>query len=684
MASLLKQAIKINSAEGLRNTQNGDSRLRGISEHDRADIEREIDEVQKRHQLGVSPDLLLIREGRRGILFPILVNVLAVAMIAAGVLVLPRLLTDQADDEELPADALASAEGEVLRELREEADRQLRERDAQIAEVQERLASLELEREDVDLEIERRVTEREAELQSRLEQELADERGRLEDQQISEVEIDSQLAEYEAARQAEIEQELSAYVAELEAERDRLVAELATIESEFESELAQLRSERDRIAAEAEAVEADDPGDEEATALLADLRERRERDSRIEQQITGFYEAFRETWRAGHLDRAREELSELERFLNDPSIRTHSAVERRRETDLFIIESLGALLSAEIEAAETAAVTLPDEEAALTLAAEREIAADTEAAQELLSQAEAALEIDDLRQAAQHFVDLIRSYPRAEQREVALDGLAEVLQRREAEGDTLSQELALLEDDFEALERERDELAATVEQLETDLAERQQDREELEGELAIAREERARAEAEARTRSDELEQALARADAAEQEVAAAERRVEEAEERVAELQREADAIAEAFEGAEDELARVAELQRQASRLEDLVRSYESVRSAAGTGDMSLRERRTLEGFLTADPVERVLPGIAEWIERLDDTAYRAGRDEGIAEAIDMLSAVGSIPEADERVRYLERTVEAGAATAEVDDIARKLIEIVSGASPDVR
>ena len=695
MASLLKQAIRINSAESLRKTQNGDSRLHGISADDQADIQREIDEVQRRQRLGVSPELLEVREGRRGILFPVIVNLLAVTLIVAGVFVLPALFTDEAVDEELPSEALASAEGEVLRELREEAERQLQEREAQIAEVQERLASLEREREDVDLEIERRVSEREAELQRQLERELAEERERLEAQAISASEVDVQLAEFEAERQAEIDEEISSYVAELESERDSLVAELAALESEFASELDELRAERDRIAAEAEAVEAEAQVDEEAEALLADLRERRERDSRIEQQITGFYEAFREAWTAGELERAGDELSELERFLNDPSIRTRSAVERRRDTDLFIIESLGALVSAEMQAEAAAAEDAVDadeaalSEAALALATEQEIAADTEAASELMSEAEAALEIDDLRGAAERYMELVRDYPRAEQREAALDGLAEVLRQREEEGETLSQELALLEDDFAQLERERDELVATIEGLESD--------------LAAAREEREVAESEAQARAEELEQALARAEQAEREADEAERRVEqeatraeeaerrveqemtraeEAERRVEELQREAAAVAEAFEGAEDELARLAELRERANRLEELIRSYESVRSAAGSGDMSLRERRVLDDFLTDEPVQHVLPGIAEQIRRLDETAYMAGRDEGISEAIDMLSAVGSIPTAAERVRYLERAVDSGTGSAEVDVIARELIDIIRSTRPN--
>lgn len=682
MPSLLQRAASLRKQLQSSQSPPTDSRLQGISREDQAEIQREIDEVQQRNRLAVTPDLLTVRSGRRGVLFPVLVNVFAAIAVVTGLFLLPALFTgDQADVAALD-EGLASAEGALLRELREETERQLSARDEEIAEVQQRLAALESDRRDLDAEIEQQVSQREQELQDRLEQELAEERGRLEGQDLSTAEVDARLAEYEAQRQAEIDEQLASYVAQLEAERDNLLNELASLESEFESELSELQSERDRIAAEAEAaeLEAAEGAADEAEAMIASLRETRERDSQIEQQITGFYDAFRDAWSAGNLGSAQSELDDLASFLNDPQIRSRSVVERRLDSDLFIIESLGSLIAAEIAAEESPADTeatgaLSAEEAGeiAEAALQDAVAADSEAAEDLLAAAEEALAADDHARAAEHFMELLREYPRASQREAALSGLGTILTHREDQRSALASEI-------DALEREREELVSDIASLQTDLAAAESERDsvtsEREGiasELDSVTGELQGVSSELESVSSELETARSENRGLEESLAGERRRAEEAE-------RQAAAIAEAFDGAEDDLSRLAQLQERASRLDSLISSYESLHSLSASGDVSLRERRLIEDFFTASEVDTVLPGIGDRVRRLDETAFRSGRDEGLAEAIDILAAVGSISDPTDRMQYLERHLSTTSGESEIDEITRELMAIIRSAS----
>ncbi len=322
------------------------------SAEEQAQIEREIQRAIDENRIPVGPDTFSVTPQKRGPGLPLLVNLCALLIIAAGVVLLLRLFSVQEAEIAAETATVRSAEGRLLTALREESAAQLSEKEAEIAEIERQLASVARERAQIRESAESRLAEQEAALRAEFNAELEAERARLAGITIPESEREARLAQFRraleleletelagireasdgdvAAQEAAIEAALSEYQESLnvaEQERQTLRASLAERETELEAQFAEreaaLSSER-----------------ETAVELLAELEQQQRQVSLIQDQILSFYTQIRSQLTAGSLEQAEQSLAELRAYLEGDTVAAVPELQRRRQIDLFLVSTL--------------------------------------------------------------------------------------------------------------------------------------------------------------------------------------------------------------------------------------------------------------------------------------------------------------------------------------------------------
>lgn len=369
-------AIQTMSAGSLANPQgNLDSgmleaaRAAGISGEDGEDILKRIDAIAVENRIA-APEEGRIPALRRGIFVPALVNALAVVGMAAAFLVLAAFFHEREADIASSSAVVLSAEGRLIRELRAESETLIREKDVQLDEIRVRLESLEKDSRELARSFETRLLERETELKARLESEIETERARLRAEGYAEAEIEARLKEFEIRKTAEFQTALASFRLALDSEREASDARIAAAKAEYERNLATVASERRRIQDEAAARETElrstldarvktlelaraeaSAGLESARAELLALQQRQAKDKAAEDRIVGLYRTIRLALADRRYEDAYAGVAALSAFLADPVVASSTTLAARREADVFIAQSLAALVKSEIDRA---------------------------------------------------------------------------------------------------------------------------------------------------------------------------------------------------------------------------------------------------------------------------------------------------------------------------------------------
>ncbi len=257
-----------------------------VSPELRARILRQIDQVMAEGRRPVPEAELPIKPRKKGILYPILINVVAAALVILGFLGLAYVFRGEQTAGSLASAGFQSAEGRLLEALRRQSESRLQEEQAQTQEAQEKLRVTESG-------LEQRLQEREEALHRSMDAELKAERERLAAQGLAVAEVERRLRALEAERQAALAAEVGQLRAGLRLQ-----------------ELADARSEErlvdDRIRA----------------ALGQTLRKLRDED----------------------LGGARDNLAALKMLLGEPAMQENPGLRERLPVDLLVAEALGELL----------------------------------------------------------------------------------------------------------------------------------------------------------------------------------------------------------------------------------------------------------------------------------------------------------------------------------------------------
>jgi len=310
----------------------------GISEEERESILAQIDQVLVRKGGLEGSEEFQYRPERNGALFPVLMNIVILIFTAAGVWGLFTVFDRQEASILQDDTAAVTAEGSLLREFREESEREIAAREEEIGTIRSQLDNLQEEKAALAARNERILREKESELQGELQRLLQEEREQLEARGIGEAEKNRLLAELEQRINSEHQQELS----DLEQENQRAL-------QEREAEIEQL------VASYEEQLFASENELQGASSELAALREERSQADLIVQQLSAGYQRVLDRTEAGDYDSARSSLETLETILARDAVRNVPELSRRSATDRALITGLERLISLEEQDAENSA-----------------------------------------------------------------------------------------------------------------------------------------------------------------------------------------------------------------------------------------------------------------------------------------------------------------------------------------
>jgi len=369
MKSLLKKAQEFRKAVGSDLAESGSfvfDQASGISKEDQKDILLHIDRVAKSSRILSGPETWKVRPRKRGLAMPILVNLVGLVVLAAGLFTLTRIFAPRDDIATSSTVLLSSAEGRLLQEIKRETEGLILEKDREIASIQERMASLDKEKDQLAASVETRIKAKEKELEDQLRLELDLERERLLAQGLSEAAIQERLREFERIKTEEFKSQLDGFAQKAEAERAALQGNLDKARAEYMKTLSDATAERQRIqdesrareqvlrtqlddknaALEAERARAADTL-RSAQAELTKLNESAAKAKASESQLLGLYAAARQGLREGRIEDASKTLVALRAYLNEPQVAALPALQERRELDLFAMDLIDKTIAAE-------------------------------------------------------------------------------------------------------------------------------------------------------------------------------------------------------------------------------------------------------------------------------------------------------------------------------------------------
>jgi chromosome segregation ATPase len=278
----------------------------GISEAEQREIIADIERIALRNRESLSRDKpAAFKAKRRGGLFPLLVNILALFLLAGAVLVLYFL--HNRDEAALRQGNMAynSTEWALIREIRRETSRELEEKEGEIVSISSKLVGVDeelrkLHSSNEELTAEQRAVE--ADLQ-KLQEEYRTSLGSLQDER-------SRILEASRTREASLRAQLEARTQEL------------TVANEQSREaLGAARAELDRLS-----------GDQEKGAA-------------IEAHMTGLYADAAAQVNAGRLEAALKTLASMREFINTPSFQAVRSIQARRNFYLTSIATLEGVIA---------------------------------------------------------------------------------------------------------------------------------------------------------------------------------------------------------------------------------------------------------------------------------------------------------------------------------------------------
>ena len=386
----------------------------GISREDQKEILQEIEKVATESRIAVSPEAFAVKAAKKGILFPVIVNAAAVFALVVGYFAFQLLFQRSETEAARESAAGITAAGKLIEELKKESEAQLQEKNAQINQIQGQLAQIDRERQSLQSTMDEKVRERETQLRAAVAAELDAERQKLRSQGLSDQDIARRLSELEARKNTEFTTELESYRRQADEERRKSEANLRALENEYTASLARANDERQKVLADSKKREEDlraqldqrtkelESDKAKAEAALRALASQKEKEDLATGQLVGMYTVAKSDIAAKDYAKALQSLQAIRDYVSREEVIALPAIARRREVDIFVVDSLTGLVKGEADKPETDTASLV---AAAGLVADiRKKAAD----------ADALARAGNLEQAAQLYGEALAVIPEIE------------------------------------------------------------------------------------------------------------------------------------------------------------------------------------------------------------------------------------------------------------------------------
>lgn len=421
----------------------------GMSEEDKKDILSEIDQVVEENKIPVTEELFTLKPKKKGNVFPLVLNIIMLLAVAGGVYFAFQYYNTRQENLSIETQQYFSTEGKLIEELKKESETKLRKKDEEISKIQNELVELDRQSEELRNSMDEKIKVREEELRSALEDELQRERERLQALGASQEDIEAQLQDFEDQLQNEFNQELQAFreqsSQEIQAKEEELVQareltreilekanrEKLDLEAETQRREAELRSqfEEEKAALESQTSE--------AQQRLEELSEQRRREDLVTDQIIGSYQALIDKIELGDITGAENDLDKLETLLMDQKITSLPSIAKRRDIDLFILDSLR-------ENVETKTGPQVSETSSLVEAANMMLAA-----REIVSRGEAAFNEGDIDDARRLYLKALQEIPSLNRAYLGLSGIESQKRAAEISSGVAEGETRLLQGDIQ-------------------------------------------------------------------------------------------------------------------------------------------------------------------------------------------------------------------------------------------
>ncbi len=326
--------------------------MENLSEEEREEIFSQIDQVATGGGLEKRGGLFSFTPEKRGSFFPILVNILALFVMAGGIYYADRFFSRQEKQLNIRSDSYLSAEGKIIEEFKKESERRLQAKESEIEDIKQNLQQIEEEREALAAGIEQQIEQREEQLHNELQAALREERERLEARGIGDSELENRLREFQENRREEIDEAIASYRNEMEEELAEKAQELAKAEATAERILEEANRERQELIEETREREAELQAEFEqererlstetsmAREELEELSELRKNEQLILDQITSMYLEIKTALQEGESQKALDTINSLRELINSSTIKRLRTLSERREVDSFLLATL--------------------------------------------------------------------------------------------------------------------------------------------------------------------------------------------------------------------------------------------------------------------------------------------------------------------------------------------------------
>ncbi len=321
---------------------------------------KEIDDLILKNITQIKKDAYLFTPKKKSYLIPLIINISAVVVILIGLLLISSFFNMQERNIISNYTVLNTVEGKILYEYKQQTEEKLRQINNEIDKIEQRLFNVTDEKNILLAEIDTIVLEKQKELELKMEQELFEERLKLQEQGLSAEAIEIKLKELEQTQQNQIDEYKEALRLELEEEYEVKQANYLSMLDEYEETLKQIRVQREYLEIElensnteienlAKHFSRETSQTESSTNIteLNSLNEYQQEEELVMDQISSIYNKIKENIENMEFQYADENLNNLSSYLNEKSIALLPAVQKRRELDAFIIGSLERLIEFE-------------------------------------------------------------------------------------------------------------------------------------------------------------------------------------------------------------------------------------------------------------------------------------------------------------------------------------------------
>lgn len=328
------------------------SGLEGHTEKEKQEILQEIDQITEQNRLTVTDDLFKITPTKKGGTLPLAINIIGVIAIVTSFYFTNQYFQEQEQAMAMEESSYESSEGSVIEELKRQAEEKLNQKQAEISQIQNELSKLDMESASLRENMDSQIKDKELELRSEMEAALAEERERLQSQNISTADLEKQLEEFQASRE-------NTYNADIE--KFRSDSALAIKEKEDELEKAKQiandileQANRDKATIEADTLqreaelteqfeaekEALTKQSSEATQKLKELSELQKNEQLIEDQLTSAYNSIIDSIKSLDFPEAQINIDSARTLLDDPNILRLPSISKRKNVELYFLDSM--------------------------------------------------------------------------------------------------------------------------------------------------------------------------------------------------------------------------------------------------------------------------------------------------------------------------------------------------------